>query len=36
MYDNLSWNWELGYFMPGDGMGADNATGIQGILSYKF
>ncbi len=36
MYDNLSWNWQLGYFMPGDGMGADNATGIQGVLSFKF
>ena len=44
LYDNLSWNWELGYFMPGDaykgflgaGTGEDNATGIQGILSYKF
>ena len=44
LYDNLSWNWELGYFIPGDaykgflgaGTGEDNATGIQGILSYKF
>jgi hypothetical protein len=36
MYDNLSWNWTLGYFMPGDGMGKDEATGIQGVLSFKF
>ncbi len=46
MYDNLSWNWQVGYFMPGDaykGLSAagvetnqDNATGIQGVLSFKF
>jgi hypothetical protein len=36
MYDNLSWNWVLGYFKPGDGMGKDNATGIQGVLSFTF
>ncbi len=42
MYDNLSWNWQLGYFKPGDayktaaGTGTDAATGIQGVLSYKF
>jgi len=45
MYDNLSWNWQVGYFMPGDaykGMVAgvetnqDAATGIQGVLSFKF
>jgi hypothetical protein len=36
MYDNLSWNWQVGYFMPGDGMGKDTATGIQGVLSFKF
>jgi hypothetical protein len=44
MYDNLSWNWQLGYFIPGDaykgilgpGTGEDNATGIEGVLSYKF
>jgi hypothetical protein len=39
--DNLSWNWNLGYLMPGDGLAkavdaTDAATGIQGILSYKF
>jgi hypothetical protein len=42
MYDNLSWNWQIGYFMPGDmykntaGQDADASTGIEGILSYKF
>jgi hypothetical protein len=47
MYDNLSWNWQLGYFKPGDvykgvdnGVdpvsGKDAATGIQGVLSFKF
>jgi len=39
--DNLSWNWNLGYLMPGDGLAkavdaTDAATGVQGILSYKF
>jgi len=34
--DNLSWNWTLGMFNPGDGMGKDSATGIQGILSMTF
>ncbi len=34
--DNLSWNWTVGYLMPGDGLGKDAATAIQGILSYKF
>jgi hypothetical protein len=36
MAENLTWNWVLGYFMPGAGMGEDTATGIQGVLSYKF
>jgi hypothetical protein len=36
LYDNVSWNWDLGYFMPGDGMGKDAATGVQGILAFKF
>lgn len=41
VYDNLSWNWNVGYLMPGDGMAktvdaTDAALGIQGILSYKF
>jgi hypothetical protein len=34
--DNLNWNWVVGMFMPGDGMGKDDATGIQGILSFAF
>jgi hypothetical protein len=34
--ENLSWNWNLGMFMPGDAMGNDTATGVQGALSFKF
>ena len=42
IYDNLSWNWDLGYFMPGgvykdaNGNGKDAAYGIQGILAFNF
>jgi hypothetical protein len=48
LYDNLTWNWQLGYFKPGDGYkkllstatvektADDAATGIQGYLTYKF
>jgi hypothetical protein len=41
LYDNLSWNWVVGYFMPGKaydyvGHDADPATGVQGVLSFKF
>jgi hypothetical protein len=45
MYDNLSWNWQVGYFKPGDAYKQlvagvethqDAATGIQGVLSFKF
>ncbi len=42
LYDNLSWNWTLGYFKPGNvyrqanGSGTDAATGIQGYLAFKF
>lgn len=48
LYDNLSWNWQLSYFKPGDGYkklastttventADDAATGIQGYLTYKF
>ena len=47
LYDNLTWNWVAGYFAPGKaydyGTGgtttthsADTATGIQGVLSFKF
>ncbi len=40
--ENLTWNWNVGYFMPGDayldatGAGDDAATGITGILAFKF
>lgn len=40
--DNLNWNWNVGYFMPGAvykdaaGNGKDAATGITGILALKF
>ena len=34
--DSLVWNWDLGYLAPGDGLGNDAATGIQGILAYTF
>ncbi len=34
--ENLSWNWVAGLLKPGDGLGKDNATGIQGILAFKF
>ncbi len=45
MYDNLSWNWILGYFKPGDAYNstvkgltesADKVLGAQGVLSWKF
>ncbi len=42
LYDNLSWNWTLGYFKPGaaykdgNGKGTDAATGVQGILAFRF
>jgi hypothetical protein len=41
LYDNLTWNWQIGYFMPGKaydyvGHSADPATGIQGVLAFKF
>ncbi|HTG01816.1 MAG TPA: hypothetical protein VK654_14640 [Nitrospirota bacterium] len=38
LYDNLSWNWNIGYFKPGDAMKTsdtahtDAATGIQSFL----
>jgi hypothetical protein len=39
--DNLSWNWDLGYFMPGKAFKTasgktDSTMGIQGILAFKF
>jgi hypothetical protein len=36
MADNVSWNWTLGTIMAGDGLGKDDATGIQGVISMKF
>jgi hypothetical protein len=42
LYDNLTWNWNLGLFTPGavykdaNGKGTDAATGIQGILALTF
>ena len=39
---SLSWNWDLGYFKAGkaytktNGDKPDAATGIQGVLSFKF
>lgn len=34
--DNLTWNWTLGYFDPGKGMGKDAAMGAQGVLMLTF
>jgi len=41
LYDNLSWNWDLGYFKPGKAYKTaagttDAAMGVQGILALKF
>ena len=36
LYDNVSWNWDLGYLDAGKGLGKDSATGIQGVLAFKF
>ena len=42
MYENLTFNTTVGYFMPGDAYkisatkDADNATAIQSVLSFKF
>lgn len=42
LYDQLSWNWQLGRMMPGKAydrsatVSADPIDAIQGILSYKF
>ena len=36
LYDNLAWNWDLGYFLAGAGMGKDDAMGAQGILTFNF
>jgi hypothetical protein len=34
--ENLKWNWVAGILKPGDGLGKDDAIGIQGILSFAF
>ena len=41
LYDNLSWNWDLGYFKPGAAFKTaagktDAATGIMGVLGFNF
>jgi len=41
MYENLTWNTTIGYFMPGDAYkfptrDADTARAIQSVLSFKF
>jgi outer membrane protein W len=42
LYENLSWNNTIGYFMPGDAykisaiQDADNARAIMSVLSFKF
>jgi len=42
LYDNLTWNWDLGYFKPGDALKTsataptDAAMGVQGVLAFKF
>ncbi len=41
LYDNLTWNWMLGYFKPGDAFKTaagktDAATGVQGYLTFKL
>jgi len=42
LYDNLTWNWDLGWFGPGavykdvNGKGSDAALGVQGVLAFSF
>jgi hypothetical protein len=41
LYDQLTWNWQIGRLMPGKAYdyaaaAADDVDAIQGILSYKF
>jgi hypothetical protein len=42
LYDNLSWNWQFGWFKHGDaykhadGSDADDSTATLGMLSFKF
>jgi hypothetical protein len=42
LYDNLTWNWQVGWFKHGDaykhagGVDADDSTAVLGMLSFKF
>jgi len=42
LYDNLTWNWQAGWFMHGDayklanGETPDDSTAVLGMLSFKF
>ncbi len=41
LYDNLAWNWDFGYFMPGKAYKTaagttDAVLGAQGMLTFKF
>jgi len=42
LYDNLSWNWQVGWFKHGDayklanGTDANDSTAVLGMLSFKF
>jgi len=41
LYDNLTWNWRFGWFMPGDAykhgtVDAEDSTAVYGMLSFKF
>jgi hypothetical protein len=42
LYDNLTWNWQAGWFMHGDAYkhadnsDADDSTAVLGMLSFKF
>jgi hypothetical protein len=42
LYDNLTWNWDAGWFGPGavykdaNGKGTDSALGLQGVLAFSF
>ena len=42
LYDNLTWNWQVGWFKHGDayklasGEDAEDSTAVLGMLSFKF
>jgi hypothetical protein len=42
LYDNLTWNWQVGWFKHGDayklasGADAEDSTAVLGMLSFKF